>query len=140
MLDRLPHRPPFRFLSEILQIEPGVGGRAAWRVEGTESFFSGHFPGMPVVPGVLITEAMAQLAGLVAFEQHPDTDARTSNAPALLAHMDIRLRRPVTPPATIELAAKLTRTLGSLIQADVQATVAGQPVATGSITLSRTSD
>ena len=63
LIDRLPHRPPFRFVTELRCVDPSAF-EAVWSVSGEEDFFRGHFPGEPIVPGVLITEALAQTAGL----------------------------------------------------------------------------
>ena len=66
-LDLLPHKPPFRFLTSLQRIDQGQCGEALWRVTGEEDFLKGHFPSDPIVPGVLIIEALAQLSGLVAI-------------------------------------------------------------------------
>jgi len=57
----LPHRPPFLFVDEILEIVPGHSARGRWRLTGDEWFFTGHFPGRPTLPGVLMCEAIAQV-------------------------------------------------------------------------------
>src|SRR4051812_38571402 len=57
-LSRLPHQPPFRFVSRITEMRDGDSAEGVWSVHGTEAFFAGHFPGRPLVPGVLIVEAL----------------------------------------------------------------------------------
>jgi 3-hydroxyacyl-[acyl-carrier-protein] dehydratase len=98
-----------------------------WSVKGSEEFFKGHFPGRPIVPGVLLAEAMAQLAGL--------TSPQTGPGGGKLVQVDVRFDESVTPPAEIELSATVTRTMGNLLQCDVSATVAGRVAARGSVTL-----
>lgn len=127
IIDALPHRDPFRFLSSVDQIEHGRSGRGVWRVTGREGFFAGHFPGRPIVPGVLLGEALAQLAGLVGIHG--------SGADGRLAHVDLRFDRAVTPPAEVMLHAILSRVMGSLSQYEVRAEVAGEVVARGTLTL-----
>src|SRR3954454_6325779 len=63
-LARLPHQPPFRFVSKIVEMREGDSAEGVWSLSGQEPFFTGHFPGRPLVPGVLIAEALAQLSGL----------------------------------------------------------------------------
>src|SRR4051794_38166443 len=63
-IDRLPLRDPFRFVSRVTNLKPGESAEAVWALTGKEPFFGGHFPGNPIVPGVLIAEALAQAAGL----------------------------------------------------------------------------
>ena len=58
--DVLPHRPPFLFVDEVLELVPGQFARGAWNLTGDEWFFPGHFPGRPTLPGVLMCEAVAQ--------------------------------------------------------------------------------
>lgn len=67
----LPHREPFVFLKRVVALEPGESGEAEQIFESGEAFFRGHFPGRPVVPGVLLTESVAQLAGIVAGAATP---------------------------------------------------------------------
>src|SRR4051812_1216851 len=116
LLDQLPHRAPFRFLSAITAIEPGVAGTAHWIISGAEDFFAGHFPREPVVPGVLLVESMAQLGGLVGFSQ---TNGQSRGA--RLAHVDVKFHAAVIPPATVVLQAHLVRSMDSMMLFDVSA-------------------
>ena len=67
----LPHRPPFRFVDAVDSCEPGTDTVGRWHITGDEAWLAGHFPGQPVVPGVLQLEALAQV-GAVALLAHPD--------------------------------------------------------------------
>ena len=131
LLARLPHGEPFRFVTAIRDVEPGGSGVGVWRVTGDEAFFAGHFPGRPIVPGVLITEALAQLSGLVLAAGSGDAAPRTGS----VVHTDIRFRRPVEPPAAIELRSYVTRNNPPLCEFQVAAEVDGQIIANGSVTL-----
>ncbi len=126
-LARLPHGEAFRFVSSVTQVKDGESAEAVWKLTGAEPFFAGHFPGHPLVPGVLITEALAQVSGLA---------AGVTNGQGRLAHVDVRFEHPVPPPVAIHLQSRLTRTMGGLRQFDVVARVGETVVARGSITLS----
>lgn len=132
VLSRLPHGPAFCYVDDVLSLDPQVCGVGRWSPTGDEPFFAGHFPGNPVVPGVLIGEALAQMSGIVGFA---DDNACTGG---VLAHLDLRLKRPVVPPADIELHVTVQRLLGALGQFDVQARCEGIVVARGSLTLAFT--
>lgn len=68
----LPHRYPFLLIDRILEMKPGETCRALKNVTGNEEFFNGHFPGRPIMPGVLIVEAMAQTCGMLAYSTEPN--------------------------------------------------------------------
>ena len=127
-LSRLPHRDPFRFLSRIVQVREGDVGEAIWVPSGSEPFFAGHFPGNPLVPGVLIAEALAQLSGLVG----PAVSQRGK-----LVQVDVRFDESVAPPAQIVLRSRLIHTIGNLQQFEVSAAAGQATVARGTLTLSR---
>ena len=131
LLAQLPHGESFRFVDRVVSIDPGVEGHGVWDVTGDESFFAGHFPGNPIVPGVLIGEALAQMAGLVAMT-HADAE---NHAGGQLAQIDLRLKRPVAPPGEIELHATLVRNVRMLTHFDVLARCNQKLIAKGSLTI-----
>jgi len=137
LLDRLPHRPPFLFLTRIELFEPGVRGHAQWQVVGDEDYFRGHFPGQPIVPGVLIMEALAQLAGLVGFHSLEDCSHGAARIGGRLAHVEVRFDEAVRPPAVIDLHASAQRSIGSLRKFEVQAMVSGKTVTRGSLVVAK---
>jgi 3-hydroxyacyl-[acyl-carrier-protein] dehydratase len=131
-LDRLPHREPFRFVSQITKMSPRESGEGVWAISGNEPFFAGHFPGRPVVPGVLIAEALAQLSGIVGANPIASPGEQGS-----LALVEVRFDRPVTPPAQIVLKSMFLRQMGQLQQFEVSAELNGQVVARGTLALHR---
>jgi 3-hydroxyacyl-[acyl-carrier-protein] dehydratase len=140
ILDYLPHRPPFRFLTEVLSLtdEYALG---QWVLDGTEDFFEGHFPNQPLLPGVLITESLAQLAGFIpqaaAIIDADNTNiAEQTPRSFRLAQIEMRFEKSVSPPLSLTLEAKVERTLGSLWLFNVQAKLGDDSVARGSLTLS----
>jgi 3-hydroxyacyl-[acyl-carrier-protein] dehydratase len=128
----LPHGPEFRFVSTVTEVLPAKSAAGFWNVDGTEAFFKGHFPGKPMVPGVLLIESLAQIAGLAAFE--PASDPR-DGAGGLLAHADVLFEIPVIPPAAIALHATVVQTIGALRMCEVSASVAGRVVARGTVAI-----
>ena len=99
----LPHRPPFLFIDEIVEVDPGRTARGTWRLTGDEAFFAGHFPGRPTLPGVLIVEAIAQLGAIALL-----SDESYAGKLPLFGGIDkARFRRQVVPGDLLELEVEL---------------------------------
>jgi len=103
----LPHGYPFLLVDRILEIEPGKRIVGIKNVTYNEPFFPGHFPGRPIMPGVLIVEAMAQTAGVLAFKSMPEEGQRR---PVLFLGLDnVRFRKPVVPGDQLRMEIEITR-------------------------------
>jgi len=121
----LPHRYPFLLVDRILELESEriVGIK---NVTVNEPFFIGHFPDFPVMPGVLVVEAMAQVAGVLVLKSIPDRDQKL----VLLAAVEnARFRRPVVPGDTLRIEMSVVKRKASVAKMAGRATVDGRLVA-----------
>ena len=124
----LPHREPFVFIDAVLEVKPGEAATCRKVFPPEEPFFRGHFPGDPLVPGVILAEALAQTAGIAAGQ--PGRAFRLSAIKAM------KFLAPVRPREEITLAARKAGGVGGLWQFEVAAQVAGKAVAEGVVVLS----
>ena len=123
ILEVLPHRPPFLFVDEIVEVEPGrIVARRQMRVD--ESFYEGHYPKRPITPGVLVLESIFQtgalLVGITLYEELPGDPL-----PVLTRIKDAKFRRPVDPGETVTLEVELVDQVKNLYRFKGKALVDG---------------
>ena len=130
IMDLLPHRYPFLLVDRVLKYTPRDSITAIKNVTINEPFFQGHFPGYPVMPGVLIIEALAQTAALLTF-----SEAKQDNAVYYFAGIDnARFKKPVVPGDQLLMVATYDRERAGVYKFHVEATVDGGLVAEADIT------
>jgi 3-hydroxyacyl-[acyl-carrier-protein] dehydratase len=132
ILELLPHRYPFVLVDRVLDFVPGVRIAALKNVTVNEPFFTGHFPGRPVMPGVLIVEAMAQAAGLLSFKT-PELKLTRGSIFYFAGIDECRFKRPVTPGDALRLEAEVLKIVRGVGKFRCRATVEGQLAAEGVI-------
>lgn len=132
VLKYLPHRYPFLLIDRVIECTPGKSLLALKNVTFNEPFFQGHFPQHPIMPGVLILEALAQATGILAFAT---TNTRPSER--LLYYFvgidNARFKQPVIPGDQLALEVELTRSLRGLWKFTTQAKVEGKVVASADL-------
>lgn len=128
IMERIPHRNPFLLIDGIVRCDPGEAIVAVKNVTFNEPYFQGHFPGHPVMPGVLIVEALAQAAGVLIWESvAPDE----RNFVLYLASVEkARFRQPVRPGDRLVLSVELVSRRRAFWRFEAKAEVAGEIVAT----------
>ncbi|MEG6585077.1 3-hydroxyacyl-ACP dehydratase FabZ [Dendrosporobacter sp. 1207_IL3150] len=125
----IPHRYPFLLVDRIIELEPMKRAVGIKNVTITEPFFQGHFPGQPVMPGVLILEAMAQVGAVTAL--YP---AENRGKVAFFASIDrVKFRKPVVPGDQLKMVAELVKVRGGMGKLWCEAFVDGQLVAEGEL-------
>lgn len=126
ILETLPHRYPFLLVDRILELEPGRRALGVKNVTMNEPFFQGHFPGHPIMPGVLLIEAMAQVAGVLALKTSGERDC-------VVYFMGIdraRFRRPVVPGDRLVIGVDVKKTRGPIWSCSCEVKV-GEELAAG---------
>jgi 3-hydroxyacyl-[acyl-carrier-protein] dehydratase len=126
ILARLPHRYPFLMVDRVLEVVPGKSIVAAKNVSANEAFFSGHFPGHPVMPGVLIIEALAQAGGVLAWESVSDEERIWILY--LVGVEETRFKQTVRPGDQLMLHVELTKRRRNLWRFAARAEVDGKVV------------
>jgi 3-hydroxyacyl-[acyl-carrier-protein] dehydratase len=126
----IPHRDPFLLVDEVTELEPGVRAVGRYHVDPGAWYLAGHFPGNPIMPGVLQVEALAQV-GAICGLAHPDLAGRL----ALFAGIDdVRFKRIVRPGDVLDLECRIIRLRGPVGRAEVEAGVGGELACRGTIT------
>lgn len=135
-LSSLPHGPEFRFIDELIELQPGVSARARWTLKGSEEFLRGHFPGHALLPGVIMIEALAQLGGILAQTRPgiaPMADLR------LTAVRQFKILGSIVPGQSLVIEAKLEGSMDGIVQASGSITdEAGNKLAQGGVLLAGT--
>ncbi|CAN5643252.1 3-hydroxyacyl-ACP dehydratase FabZ [soil metagenome] len=128
----LPHRAPFVFVKRVVAIDSGLSADCTMSFDEDDPMFAGHFPGNPLVPGVILTEALAQAAGIAAASGYPE-----NSRPFFLlsAIRSMKFHRAARPAELINLHATRVAEVNGLLQFQVKATVNGESVAEGQVVL-----
>ena len=124
IIKHLPHRYPFLLIDRILEWNPDQKITALKNVTFNEPFFQGHFPGTPIMPGVLIVEAMAQAGGVLAMASMPD--GKEGTLMFFMGLDQVRFRKPVVPGDQLILDVEITKRRGKVIKLAGTAKVDGQ--------------
>ncbi len=129
IMKHLPHRYPFLLVDRIIELQPGVSAKGLKNVTMNEPFFQGHFPGQPIMPGVLIIEAMAQVAGVMAFRSGME-----GGSVYFMSIDNAKFRRPIVPGDQVIMDIKVLKQRGNVWKFSGSATVDGKLVSEAEFT------
>ena len=127
----LPHREPFLLIDEVLELTPGVGAVARKHVRDDEWYLAGHFPGRPVMPGVLIVEALAQTGAVAVLSE----EANRGRIALFAGIDDCRFKRVVEPGDLLRLECEFTRIRGPIAKGEGRAFVGDELAAQAILTV-----
>ncbi|MDA8432519.1 MAG: 3-hydroxyacyl-ACP dehydratase FabZ [Nitrospiraceae bacterium] len=125
----LPHRYPFLLVDKIVDLKPGESAIGLKNVTINEPFFQGHFPGQPIMPGVLVIEAMAQVAGVMAFKSGME-----GKSVYFMSIDNVKFRRPIVPGDQLMMDIKVLKQRGNVWRFSGSATVDGKLVSEAEFT------
>ncbi|MFM2177799.1 MAG: hypothetical protein RL015_1897 [Verrucomicrobiota bacterium] len=133
-LSSLPHGASFRFIDELVDMKPGESASARWTLKGDEAFLAGHFPGQPLLPGVIMIEALAQLGGILAQSDRGEQPLKNVR---LTAVRQFKILGSIPPGETLTIHAKRDAVMPGLVQISGEILTAdGTKLASGSVVLS----
>ena len=132
-LKSLPHGPEFRFVDELLTLDPGKSANGAYVLQPHAEFLRGHFPDRPLMPAVLMVEAIAQLAGIVA---QTDPEAPVMADLRLTAMRNVKIYGAALPGERLLIEAAIQGRMGNLVLASGSIRVGDRLLAEGQVTLS----
>jgi 3-hydroxyacyl-[acyl-carrier-protein] dehydratase len=135
VLKHLPQRYPVLMIDRVKECDPGKRVVAVKNVSANEPYFQGHFPSRPIMPGVLILEAMAQAAGLIVLSAEAAGKRHHENVYYYVGIDNARFKKPVVPGDQLEIEASLERTLRGIGKFSCVARVSGELVAEATILL-----
>jgi len=130
----LPHRPPILMLDRVVDVEPGVSGTGVRHFDPGDACFAGHFPGRPLLPGVLMIEALAQTALVVLLAEHADAIG-TAGADLPLGYLarvhEMSFQKPIEPGQEVAFEVRIDKRLGQFTVLDGRVTRGGELCAKG---------
>lgn len=127
----LPHRYPFLLVDRVMELKPGESILALKNVTYNEPFFTGHFPGLKLMPGVLIVEALAQAGGILLYHSLPEPEKVVM---VLSKIEEVKFRKPVVPGDQLKLSVQMLRQKAGFFYFSAQATVEGEVAVEGRLT------
>jgi 3-hydroxyacyl-[acyl-carrier-protein] dehydratase len=136
----IPHRYPFLLVDKVIEIDPGKKAVGIKNVTANEPFFQGHFPEYPIMPGVLIVEALAQTAGIAVNAEAAQAEGDAEAKLGVFASIDeMKFKKQVLPGDTLRLEAEILSAKMGVVKAKVKATVDDKVAAEGEIRFAMTS-
>jgi 3-hydroxyacyl-[acyl-carrier-protein] dehydratase len=131
----IPHRSPFLWIDRVEELEPGVRCVAVKFIDAANPVFAGHFPAKPILPGVLLIEAMAQTAGVMLGSAAPQAAVKNTGVALLAAVNRFKFMKPVTPGQELRIETKKLTEVGQLVCIGGTVSVGEEMVANGELSL-----